>query len=103
MFAARRVGLVALVAVLLVGGMAPDAFASRGRPNPGVAAQKRFFPWLLGDSTNPLARTGFCGELVDGTFLLTAGGAGHSTARCSIPAGTPVLGIAGAVAGWGAS
>lgn len=100
MGSSRRWSLVTVLVVCVsLVGSAP-AWASR-LPKAGVADQKQLVTWLLGSSANPVLRSGFCGEVVHGVFLLNATGPGHSSASCQVKEGTAVVGLVGGETGQG--
>jgi hypothetical protein len=90
----RRVVIVALAALLLVGAASVAGGASRTRQlaEDAMALEQAWTSWLLGGSSNALLAEDFCGEGVDGRFFLTLGlGTGATELACEIPAGTEAV------------
>ena len=56
--------------------------------------------WLFGSATDPLHRTGFCGEQVGDAFLLNVATTPVSQAACTVPAGVAVLALPAAAWAW---
>jgi hypothetical protein len=84
---------VSVLAMLLVLGIASVADADR-RLQLAVDAmdtEQAWTAWLLGSSSDPLFTEDFCGEIVDGRFLLTISVTGATELDCAIPAGVEVV------------